>query len=65
MEVVTEMPNKLDYQVNSHPSNYYVLYLKLTQNNFIVNDINYLEIKGSVMLTICAPAYANILMGKF
>ena len=42
-----------------------ILYLILTLNNFLFNGINYLQMKGCAMGTICAPAYANIFMGKF
>ena len=41
------------------------LHLILTLNNFIFDGINYLQVKGCAMRTICAPAYANIFMGKF
>ena len=37
----------------------------LTLNNFIFNGINYLQIKGCAMGTICASTYANIFLGKF
>ena len=40
-------------------------YLILTLNNFTFNGNNHLHIKGCAMSTICAPAYANISMGKF
>ena len=36
------------------------LALILTLNNFIFNSKFYLQIKGCVMGTICAPAYVNI-----
>ena len=39
--------------------------LILTLNNFVFNDKNYLQIKGCVMGTICAPPFANIFMEKF
>ena len=35
------------------------------ENNFVFNSINYLQIMGSAMGTICAPAYANIFMAQF
>ena len=41
------------------------LSLILTLNNFLFNCKNYLQIKGCVMGTICAPAYANIFMDHF
>ena len=41
------------------------LYLILTLNNFVFNDINYTQKKGCAVDTICTPAYANIFMGKF
>ena len=41
------------------------LFLILTLNNFILNNISYLQIKGCAMGTICATSYANIFMGKF
>ena len=39
--------------------------LILTLNNFVFNDKDYLQIKGCEIGTICAPPFANILMGKF
>ena len=39
------------------------LKLILTLNNFVFNDINYLQKKGYAMGTKCAPSYANIFMG--
>ena len=41
------------------------LRLVLTQNNFVFNSQNYLQIKGCAMGTKCAPSYANISMGMF
>ena len=41
------------------------LRLVLTLNNFFFNSQNYLQIKGCVMGTKCAPSYANIFMGMF
>ena len=41
------------------------LSLILTLNNFVFNPINYLQIMGCPMGTICAPAYANIFMAQF
>ena len=41
------------------------LSLILTLNNFVFNSINYLQIMGCAMGTICAPAYANIFMEQF
>ena len=41
------------------------LSLILTLNNFVFNSINYLQIMGCAMGTICAPAYANIFMAQF
>ena len=41
------------------------LYLILTLNKFIFNGINSLQIKACAMGTICAPAHANIFIGKF
>ena len=41
------------------------LRLILTLNNFVFNSINYLQIMGCAMGTICAPAYTNILMAQF
>ena len=41
------------------------LALILTLNNFVFNSKVYLQIKGSAMGTICAPAYANISMAEF
>ena len=41
------------------------LSLILTLNNFVFNSINYLQIMGCAMGTICTPAYANIFMAQF
>ena len=41
------------------------LSLILTLNNFVFNSINYLQIMGCAMGTICASAYANIFMPQF
>ena len=41
------------------------LLLILTQKNFIFNCKNYSHIKGTLMGTICALSYANILMEHF
>ena len=41
------------------------LALILTLNNFIFNSKFYLQIKGCVMGTVCAPSYANIFMSEF
>ena len=41
------------------------LSLILTLNNFVFNPINYLQIMGYAMGTVCAPAYANIFMAQF
>ena len=41
------------------------LALILTLNNFVFNCIHYLHIEGCAMVTICAPAYANIFMANF
>ena len=41
------------------------LVLILTLNNFISNSKNYLQIKGFVVGTICAPSYTNIFMDHF
>ena len=41
------------------------LALTLTLNNFILDYIQYLQIKGCAMGTICAHAYANIFMANF
>ena len=41
------------------------LSLILTLNIFVFNSINYLKIMGCAMSTICAPAYANIVMAQF
>ena len=41
------------------------LSLILTLNNFVFNSINYLQIIGCAMGTICAPAYANIFVAQF
>ena len=41
------------------------LSLILALNNFVFNSINYLQIMGCAMGTICEPAYANIFMAQF
>ena len=41
------------------------LSLILTLNNFVFNSVNYLQIIGCAMGTICAPTYANIFMAQF
>ena len=41
------------------------LSLILTLNNFAFNSINYLQVMGCEMGTICAPVYANIFMAQF
>ena len=41
------------------------LALILTLNNFVCNSKFYLQLKGCAMVTICAPAYANIFMAEF
>ena len=41
------------------------LSLILTLNNFVFNSINYLQIMGCAMGTICASAYSNIFMAQF
>ena len=41
------------------------LALILTLNNFVLDCIHYLKIKGCAMDTICAPVYANIFMANF
>ena len=43
----------------------FLFFLIFTLNNFIFSSINYLQIKGCTMGTICAPSCANIFMGKF
>ena len=42
-----------------------ILFLILTVNNFIFNNVNYLQIQNCTIGTICVPSYANIFMGKF
>ena len=39
--------------------------LILALNKFVFNSINYLQIMGCAMGTICVPAYANIFMAQF
>ena len=39
------------------------LSLILTLNNFVFNSINYLQIMGLTMGTICAPAYTSSFCG--
>ena len=41
------------------------LYLILTLHNFAFNGITYIQKNDCDMGKICAPAYANIFMGKF
>ena len=49
------------------PTKIITIFLALipTLNNFVFNSKFYLQIKGCVMGTICAPAYANIFMAEF
>ena len=48
-----------------HKTTFIKLYpVKLSQH-FVFNSNFYLQIKGCVMGTICAPAYPNILMAEF
>ena len=42
-----------------------LLALILTLNDFVFDCIHYLQIKGCAMGTICASAYANIIMANF
>ena len=39
--------------------------LSLTLNNFVFNSKHYLQIKGCVKGTICAPSYANMFVDHF
>ena len=41
------------------------LSLILTLNNFVFNAINYFQIMGYKLGTVCAPAYANIFITQF
>ena len=41
------------------------LSLMLTLKNFVFNSVNYLQIIGCAMGTICSPAYANIFIAQF
>ena len=41
------------------------LSLVLTLNNFVFKSINYLQIIGCAMGTICVPTHANISMTQF
>ena len=56
---------KLKAQTDSNKSYIKFIFLILTPNNFIFNNINYLQIIGHTMGTICAPSYGNIFMGRF
>ena len=44
---------------------YIYIYIHIYIYIFICNGINYTQKKSCVMVTICAPAHANIFMGKF
>ena len=73
----TNIPNNEDIKAvreayDNHPNKTVVtqviitfLSLILTLNNFVFNPINYLQIMGCAMSTICAPAYTNIFMAEF
>ena len=54
---------------DNHPNKTVViitfLSLILTLNDFVFNSMNYLQIMGCAMGTICAPAYGNIFMAQF
>ena len=52
---------------DNHTNNVIITFLSLilTLNNFVFNSINYLQIMGCAMGTICAPAYANNFMAQF
>ena len=39
--------------------------LILMLNNFVFNNVNYLQKMGMAMGTRAAPSYSNIFMGKF
>ena len=67
-ETIEAVKNTLDNQAKKPIATRVIikfLYLMLTLNNVVFNDINYTKKKGCAVDTICAPAYANIFMGKF
>ena len=41
------------------------LWLILTSNKFIFNNVHFLQISGVGMSTKCAPIYANLFMNHF
>ena len=45
--------------------NHNLLTLILTLNNFVFNDVNYVQVKGASMCTKCAPTYASLFISKF
>ena len=75
--VYTNIPNNEAIKAvreayDNHPNNTVAtkvittfLSLILTLNKFVFNSINYLQIMGYAMGTICAPAHANIFMAQF
>ena len=57
----------LDTRQNQSTSTDFIcklIMLILTLNNFIFNNINYLQIMGTAMGTCMAPNYANLFMGR-
>ena len=73
----TNIPNKEGIKAvreayDKHPSKsvstkVIITFLSLihTLNNFIFNCFYFLQVMGCAMVTICAPAYANIFMAQF
>ena len=57
--------HKIGRTNNSHKGNTYFLALILTLNNFIFNSKKFLQNKGCVIGTICAPSHKNIFMDHF
>ena len=58
----TKIPNNQGIKAVREAYDYSLI---LTLNNFFFNFINYLQIMGCAMGTICSPAYANIFMAQF
>ena len=64
MEALKETPNKQAKKQIPTRVTIKFLYLILTLNNFVFNVINYRQMKGCAMVTICAHTFTNIIMGK-
>ena len=64
MEALKETPNKQAKKQIPTQVTIKFLYLILIVKNFVFNGINYRQMKGCAMVTICAYTFTNIIMGK-